>query len=530
MAHAASDVFASRESAEKWRAAAEVALIFLVFFIDGAWPAPDVNEPHYLGKAKHYWDTSWCPRDFFLGTADAHAAFYFAFGWLTRWLPLEAVAWCGRVLTWGLLAWSWRRLSVAVVDGWLYSVLSAALFVALNERFHMAGEWVVGGVEAKGFAYVLVFLGLGSLVRDRWGWALVLFGGAAAFHVVVGGWAVVAAGVTWLAADNRPPLARLVLPAALGFVLALGGLLPAVALTWGADPDVVREANRIYVYERLPHHLSPAQLPWQYVARHLLLVGSLVPLVRLAPSSAAIGRLRSFVAAAVGIAAVGMAISLSAWWSPDFAAGLLRYYWFRMSDVMVPLGVALLAAAVLCRWQSVRHPLFALGLAAALLATGWHLGERTWFRQQYLRPPADWDVAELADYQAVCRWVAEETEPDALFIVPRFSQSFRWHTGRAEVVTRKDLPQDAAAIVEWWRRLTQVYGRNDTQLPWYDSPAELGAARLKELGREFGADYVLSRAEPPLPLPRVGPLRGGWAVYELPRAAAAAPGESENRP
>ena len=69
------------------------------------------------------------------------------------------------------------------------------LFVGLMDRCQMAGEWVVGGVEAKGIAYVLVFLGLDSLVRDRWNRALLLFGAAAAFHVLVGGWTAVAAGI-----------------------------------------------------------------------------------------------------------------------------------------------------------------------------------------------------------------------------------------------------------------------------------------------------------------------------------------------
>ncbi len=173
MAHVERDTPAHSAGGRRLLPAVEVALIFLVFFIHAGWPAPDVNEPHYLGKAKHYWDASWCANDFFLNTADAHETFYFAFGWLTLWLPLPAVAWCGRIVTWGLLAWAWRRLSVALIDGRLYSVLSAALLVALNSRFQMAGEWVVGGVEAKSFAYVLVILGLEALVRNRWGWCLV---------------------------------------------------------------------------------------------------------------------------------------------------------------------------------------------------------------------------------------------------------------------------------------------------------------------------------------------------------------------
>ena len=79
------------------------------------------------------------------------------------------VAWVGRLLTWSLLAWAWRRLSRAVTAGPWMAVLSAGLFSLLLDRAAMAGEWVIGGVEAKGFAYVLVFLALEALVRGRWG-------------------------------------------------------------------------------------------------------------------------------------------------------------------------------------------------------------------------------------------------------------------------------------------------------------------------------------------------------------------------
>ncbi len=133
-----------------------------------------------------------------MGTPNTHRVFCFTFGWLSLCLGPTALVWTGRILTWGLLAWAWRRLSFAVVPRPWYSVLTAALFVCLMERCQMAGEWVIGGVEAKGFAYVLAFLGLEALVRNRWNRALLLFGAASAFHVLVGGWMAVAAGIAWL--------------------------------------------------------------------------------------------------------------------------------------------------------------------------------------------------------------------------------------------------------------------------------------------------------------------------------------------
>src|SRR4051794_38143701 len=106
----------------------EIVLVWLVFIAHAGWPVPDVNEPHYLGKAKHYWDPAWCPHDFFLDSADSHQVFYLTAGWLSRWLSLEAFAWCGRLVTWALMAWAWRRLSFALVPRLWWSVFSAALF------------------------------------------------------------------------------------------------------------------------------------------------------------------------------------------------------------------------------------------------------------------------------------------------------------------------------------------------------------------------------------------------------------------
>ena len=501
----------------RWHCAAEIALIFLVFFVHAGWPSPDVNEPHYLGKAKHYWDPTWAAGDFFLGTADAHAVFYLTSGWMTLWLPLTAVAWIGRTVTWLLLAWAWRRLSVAVVPVPLFSVLSAALFVTLSSSFHMAGEWVVGGFEAKGFAYVLVLLGLEALVRDRWGRSLICFGGAAAFHVIVGGWAVLATAIVWLVTPRRPPLVTLILPATAGGLLSLGGLWPALELTWSSDPELVAQANQIYVYGRLTHHLLPQSFPPMFIARHLLLVIALVGLVRSTPASAELQRLRAFVAAALLIAATGFALGIVAWWNPSWAASLLRFYWFRLADVMVPLAVSLFSVAILSQWQRLHHPWFTTGLAAAILVATFHLGDTVRFRLEYLAPRADWTLprVDLDDWRQVAEWANQDTPPGTVFLVPRLSQTFRWYSGRGEVVTRKDLPQDADSIVEWWRRLNDLEGQAPSTSAG-DNLANLGSARLSELAAKYGADYVVTRPDPSLGLMRVGPDTGSVAVYQLP--------------
>ena len=141
-------------------------LVFAVLAIDGSWPVPDVNEPHYLGKARHFWQPDWLAGDFFLDAPhggplrrlrESHLVFFAVFGWWSKSLTLPTMALAGRVLTWLGLAYAWQRLSRAMLPGAdfaapaiaqpLLAAFSAALFVAANSWCQTAGEWVIGGFE-----------------------------------------------------------------------------------------------------------------------------------------------------------------------------------------------------------------------------------------------------------------------------------------------------------------------------------------------------------------------------------------------
>src|SRR5262252_1493525 len=81
-------------------AAFEIAWIFLLLFLFAGSLPPDVGESHYLVKAKHYWQPTWCAGDLFLESRDAHGTFYWVFGWVTKYCSLPATAWIGRGVTW----------------------------------------------------------------------------------------------------------------------------------------------------------------------------------------------------------------------------------------------------------------------------------------------------------------------------------------------------------------------------------------------------------------------------------------------
>jgi hypothetical protein len=483
-------------------AAVETGLIFLVLFLWGGGPPPDTNEAHYLAKARHYWDPEWCPGDFFLESADAHLVFYWTFGWVAALLPLPAAAWVGRIAMWALQAWSWRRLSWAVVPRPMFSLLSAALFLVLLDWCELAGEWIADGVEAKSFAFGFVFLGIEAIVRNRWRLGLVLFGAASAFHVLVGGWSVVAAGFAWLGAGQERPRLREISPALLGgFLLSLPGLLPGLALTRGFDPATVAEANQIYVFVRLPHHLLPSHFPAEKYAAYASLLATFLALgfatLRLGQIEAGLRRLWGLAGGAVLIGMAGMAFFLATKNNPELAANLLRFYFFRLSDAFLPLAAALTLGVLLVRLQTRRPRLAAAMLIAGVMVAVAGVGHRYLDRRLDFRPGADrQSLPRFADpreteaaYHAWRRmgaWVQSNTPSDALFLTPRAQQTFKWYAHRPEVVTWKDLPQDAAGIVEWRRRFTKIYAPVGSRGLTASSDAE-----LLDLAREYGVKYIV---------------------------------------
>jgi len=512
----------ARPSAARTLVWTEVALVFLVFALEGASPVPAVNEAHYLGKAIHYWNPDWISEDFFLDSHDTHSVFYITFGWLSLWLSPTTLAWVGRIVTWLLLAWAWRRLSFAVVPRAWWSVLTAALFVWLGAACAMAGEWVVGGVEAKGFAYVAVFLGLESLVRGRWNSAWLLLGLAALFHVLVGGWSVAAAALAWcFLGGDRPPLRSMGPGLVGGFLLALPSLILSLELTWNADPAVVEQANQIYVFHRLYHHLNPAQFAPSVVLHFAVLMFVWVAIRWATPPEAPAWRMHAFVAGAVAICMAGIAIAYATVPWPKLAAALLRLYWFRLADVAVPLGVALGGPALLARVEAkaARRRLALATMVGLMLVAAWHVGQCA-VRRVRPSPPGAYNLAwgQFPPWRDACEWIAQSGQipPDARFLTPRLNQTFRWYAQRSEVATWKDIPQDAVSIVQWWQRLRILHGsdRPPPEEPWFASLSEQGEDRLRLLGEYFDADYVLTEARPRLNLP-VEYENNAFIVYRL---------------
>lgn len=125
---------------------------------------------------------------------------------------------------------------------------------------------------------------------------------------------------------------------------------------------------------------------------------------------------------------------------------------------------------------------------------------------------------QAAAWQEVCGWIRAHTPADACFLTPRGASSFHWHAERREVVCWKNIPQDAAGILEWRRRIVDCFSADGSLKNLVSSTASLGRDRLAAAARKYGADHAVVPLNPLDPPPLdAEPLHvaGPYAVYRL---------------
>ena len=172
---------------------------------------------------------------------------------------------------------------------------------------------------------------------------------------------------------------------------------------------------------------------------------------------------------------------------------LLRHYWFRQSDVLVPIG---LAVSMITLRSSPRRKttdwILVGSFLAAAIGIGWGMGENgfaarsTGLQQQRWPTLSDrgLDTEQIdADWRAACLWVRGHVPHRTIFLSPTHQQTFKWFAGRAEVVTWKDVPQDAQGLIAWWQRRQEVYLLGDW--PWQEYE------KLANLVDRYGVTHVI---------------------------------------
>jgi hypothetical protein len=506
----------------------EVAPAFaLVVLVHGA-PQLGVNEGAYLISVRGALEPEFLQGDWVLGPDSPARRLGTLFGLVLApigWLvddPL-ALALCARLLIWTLLLVALARLGRAL--GLLRSsvALGLAAFVFCRQSVG-AGEWMFGGAEPKGLAYVFLVLALAEMLRRRLVLSGVHAGLATAFHVLVGAWggAIVAAAALlagWIPA--RRGLLQFAMPALL---VASPLLAQAALLLVGSGGSA--EGVQILVRVRNPHHLDPGYfLTVERVGFLCLCIAGTLVGARIRLED---GR-RDFVTSFTALLAGTWLAGVAAWAvSCDY---LLQFYPFRVADVMLPLlfWLFLPELVIAAATAPVRRRVLGLAFVAAVVAVlAW-----SWERPNPRGPTpqrfvSTWKERRPPPIEPMAAWIVEHTGRQDVFVVPPRMTSFQLRTGRPIVASFKITP-GAAGMPEWLHRVELLNGGSSFRSVGTRMFREAGRAHpelpprvLAELRRCCSARWYLTWHERP-DLPRAHSA-GGYHLYDLSALPEAPPG------
>ncbi len=481
-------------------------------------PVPAVNEPHYLGKAKHFWNPQWCAGDFFLESSNPHAFFYAVLGPLTLVFTLAQTAWIGRLLSLGILALGWNAALGALLERPWKRFTAAGMFVLLISATNFSGEWILGGVEAKVFSYGLVLLAAGYWWSGRLFPAAASTGLAISFHPLVGIWCLLAALGSWslgrIVQQGQTRTLKCISPpqtlrtAGLLLLLALPGFVPALLLLIGSDSQQAHQADEVIIRWRLGHHMDPRLFPGHAYVYYAAMLIVWIVIRWINKSGEKIAQLDRFVFTSLIFASVGLFFG----WGPEFSwfswnhplrLKVLKFYPFRLADIALPFLIAIrLTDGGRRLWKD--HAKLSLPVVGGLLLV---MG-LVWTP---LPRPSMMTIQEEQHWKSACRWIRLRTEPGALVGMANEDWAVRWWSHHPVYLSFKDCPQDPAGILEWRRRRQTIYRWSQQA----QADGELSLADLHRLHALTGIDYLLvSRYEGFLtePVFRSGPFK----IYAIP--------------
>jgi hypothetical protein len=189
---------------------------------------------------------------------------------------------------------------------------------------------------------------------------------------------------------------------------------------------------------------------------------------------------------------------------------LLRYYWFRFPDVMVPFMSATLIALFLndiadgrpiIHTQShrlqfgiqtlLRRVAPMILISATIIIILHSLYQRQVQFKYYRQHNEDQRLSAL-------QWISQNTPNQAIFLVDPTIRDFYIYARRAMFVSFKHSPQSAADILEWYERIKLCNGSRSPDKSGFKSLTELRANfynlnenQIRQIANSYGISYYL---------------------------------------
>ncbi len=511
------------------------------------------NEVGKLMLAKQFIFPDWLPNDWYLSQPQKYQAlFQLCFGHSIAQFGFLATSIGGRLIYYSLIA-SGLVLIARKIKLQLFGLfIATTLFLYSHQGVAIAGEWMVGSLETKGFAYGLVLIAIWLAMKKRYIWMIASLGVATSLHILVGGYATLTflPWLCWITYKKqlfqRDFLAQYLPTICLGiFIYLLTSLFATVTLFHSLSKTVTTSdsalsATYIYTFLRNAHHLAPTE--WQKIrflaiAIYLSVFGGcwLITKKELKASfqqfsthvTSTKNRLILLELTLFSLIPLlgGFAVTLF-----DTEGALLQYYPFRFASLMLGLTPLLISTCIiqdkfqenpsLRQWKRAGIFLSLLTLTLVHSLTLNNFIQRAIDLQDF---PIGVEQNNT-ESQEVFDWIKENTAKESIIISsPSHYIGFNWLSDRATIAKFKLVPPTEVQIFEWYERLNDLSGHPQDYI-WektgfameeelHKGYQNLTTSQVKNIMEKYHADYFFDRSEHDLDL-AIAYENTGYRLYQ----------------
>ncbi len=483
------------------------------------------GEAQTLTYAKQFAEPAYLPGDWFL-TRDqpVRKPYQVLLYPLIKNFPLHTVSLIARLAGYflacvGLALIAWRlRITAA------QAIVAMGIYLWFDQSLLPGLEWIFKYAESKAIAYGLILLSLWALLSERLRWAAALLGAAATMHIIVGGIATAAAGLTIL--SERIGSGRMRIQA-----VGCWCLTGSVALYFIASKFLEKVAPAdsgfatVWSYFRSPHYVDISY--WDFGALKSLvfigLIGFLLWIPKLVPGNKAYRIVSRFALWTLAPFVVGLAVQPF-----SFAPQVLQYLPFRVADTLIALLGIILVIPIIFR--EVFRAKIHLPLTVMLIAlVTWDASKnipRSIEQRDRFPQGGYWGNSEKTHaLYRVCGWVKLNTPAGSRIISSPKINVIPYLCERPVVVTYRDVPTGKADFAEWFRRLQDFNGGEIPSRDGYSAESEIDRNFRRmptefyiHLARIYDGQYLLVYKNDEVDLPLVYKT-DKWYLYQFESSA-----------
>ena len=435
---------------------------------------PTANEENYFTLAKQFYQPDWMPQVWqFTEFAGTRLLYQYISGFFLSFMSFEAFAFTARLISIPLLLWPLLKIFRLLGLNFISQLLVLLIYIFLGQSF-FAGGWIIGGFEAKTFAYVLVLAALYQLLLGKENYAIVFAALGTLFHVLVGGWFTIAMGIFFLV--TRYPFKKLLLSGFIWLAITSPLLIYLIIGIWnsGLSQEEMKLADFTYTHIRAPHHTA-IFYPWEtfleiHAPKVLFFLATVVGLFFIKLNVKGWDKVRLLYLSFGVMIIINLLVGYL-----DEMGSFTKYYPYRMTTIALLLFSMIFTFSVGKYSPMVKYTFWIKLLGVLILLPN------------SVKVTSTNCSAQVSGDEEVYNYCKEISQKDEVFLFTLKDDlgdpdiTFMRRTGRTRYFVYKFMPGEPKQILDWADRYEQA-------LRIRENPSDLA-----ELATEVDIDYVISK-------------------------------------